>query len=751
MAVPAVPARVPAARLRRAAARPARRVVRAAGSRRRHGSNAYSATPGSARRGRSTSAAAATPASTAGGRVAFLARRRPAAQRHGLRDRRGAARRRAAPRVPRHRPRLRRRCGTRSAWPTCSPATTSHVTIGERIGADGLHGPRLRAGLDHDAAAGRARRMAGAAADPRRAAHERRELARRLRAGRLRGSQRYGLRVHELRRFAELPRLAGGAVRARARHPPGRRRATPRGCAAGGWRWWRPRRSPRRPADTGATCSARDAEMMVAKGMYVHTRSGWLSERSLCYLASGRPVLAQDTGFADCHPAGEGLLAFATPDEALAGVEAIRAEPARHAAAARELAREHFDSDRVLCAAARPCRSRAGVTTVIVSGAVANKHRHGGSAWVRLSWAEAFAPTGLRRPLRRDSSTRACRRRSAARRACRATRRTPPRSRRRWTRPAWPNRRRCSARTVRRVTGLSREELLDRAAGAALLVNLSGHLRDAQLLARAPACARSSTSTPATPRSGSPRATTSAPRATTLHFTVGANVGTRALRAADRRAALAGDPPAGRARALARRRRRGSPASRRSAAGAARTGRSSWAGRTLRRQGPRVPAAGRTCPARDGPAVRGRARHPRRRRSRRATACAPAAGACGRRQSRGDAGRVRALRARLGRGVLGRPGRLRAHAQRLVQRPHRPLPRERPPRARAGHRVRATRCRSARACSTFTHARRTPSRRARELVGRSRPPRRGGAAARRGALRPGAALAPLLDAAGVAP
>jgi hypothetical protein len=87
---------------------------------------------------------------------------------------------------------------------------------------------------------------------------------------------------------------------------------------------------------------------MVAKEMYVASRSGWLSERSLCYLASGRPVLAQDTGLEELYPTGEGLVTYTTLDEAVAGVESIRAEPAAHAAAARALAEEHFDSDRVL-------------------------------------------------------------------------------------------------------------------------------------------------------------------------------------------------------------------------------------------------------------------------------------------------------------------------------------------------------------------------------------------------------------------
>ena len=82
--------------------------------------------------------------------------------------------------------------------------------------------------------------------------------------------------------------------------------------------------------------------------MYVDTRGGWVSERSLCYLASGRPVLAQATGFEELYPTGRGLLAFSTPDEAAAGIEAIAADYRGHAAEAREVACEYFDSDRVL-------------------------------------------------------------------------------------------------------------------------------------------------------------------------------------------------------------------------------------------------------------------------------------------------------------------------------------------------------------------------------------------------------------------
>lgn len=161
------------------------------------------------------------------------------------------------------------------------------------------------------------------------------------------GGRRYGLRVHELRRFAQLPRRAGGRFELALDIDPADA-ADARLLTAGGWRLVEP------AAAAGSLSAYRryvqhsDAEVMVAKGMYVQSRSGWMSERSLCYLASGRPVLAQDTGFSERYPCGEGLVAFTTLDEAIAGVEAIRRDPARHAAAARELAEAYFASDIVL-------------------------------------------------------------------------------------------------------------------------------------------------------------------------------------------------------------------------------------------------------------------------------------------------------------------------------------------------------------------------------------------------------------------
>lgn len=95
---------------------------------------------------------------------------------------------------------------------------------------------------------------------------------------------------------------------------------------------------------------ASKAEFGVAKHTYVATRSGWFSDRTECYLAAGRPSLVQDTGWTAHLPSGEGLLAFSSPEEALAGIDLINSDYDRHARRAAEIARDHFDARRVLTA-----------------------------------------------------------------------------------------------------------------------------------------------------------------------------------------------------------------------------------------------------------------------------------------------------------------------------------------------------------------------------------------------------------------
>lgn len=93
---------------------------------------------------------------------------------------------------------------------------------------------------------------------------------------------------------------------------------------------------------------ASGAEVSVAKGAFVRTASGWFSDRTTRYLASGKPAVVQDTGFTRSIPAGEGLFAFRTLEDAVTAVKAIEADYDHHGRAARALAEEHFDSDVVL-------------------------------------------------------------------------------------------------------------------------------------------------------------------------------------------------------------------------------------------------------------------------------------------------------------------------------------------------------------------------------------------------------------------
>ena len=89
-------------------------------------------------------------------------------------------------------------------------------------------------------------------------------------------------------------------------------------------------------------------EFTVAKDLNIRTRSGWFSDRSACYLAAGRPVINQDTGFDNILPTGEGLFSFRTMDDILAAFDAINTDYERHSRAALEIAREYFDAGRVL-------------------------------------------------------------------------------------------------------------------------------------------------------------------------------------------------------------------------------------------------------------------------------------------------------------------------------------------------------------------------------------------------------------------
>ncbi|MEI6070305.1 MAG: glycosyltransferase family 1 protein [Verrucomicrobiae bacterium] len=88
-------------------------------------------------------------------------------------------------------------------------------------------------------------------------------------------------------------------------------------------------------------------EWSIAKNGYVRSRSGWFSCRSACYLAAGKPVVVQDTGWTDHLPSGEGVLAFSSPEEAAAGIAEVSSDYPRHCRAARAFAEKHFGAEKV--------------------------------------------------------------------------------------------------------------------------------------------------------------------------------------------------------------------------------------------------------------------------------------------------------------------------------------------------------------------------------------------------------------------
>ncbi len=160
--------------------------------------------------------------------------------------------------------------------------------------------------------------------------------------------QTYGQKDVEFRRFIDLPsRIAPASIELAI--GPGHGRRTPYDLLKyKGWRL----------ADPAVVCPDLDslreytqssmAEWSIAKNGYVLGQSGWFSERSARYLAAGRPVVVQDTGFSKVLPVAEGILPFRTMAEAVNGIRKVELDYERHSKAARAIAEEYFDSAKVL-------------------------------------------------------------------------------------------------------------------------------------------------------------------------------------------------------------------------------------------------------------------------------------------------------------------------------------------------------------------------------------------------------------------
>jgi hypothetical protein len=157
------------------------------------------------------------------------------------------------------------------------------------------------------------------------------------------GGVEYGLKDIEFWKIADLPSRVSScleiALGGKAPYDK---------IAAAGWRL-------AAAADVTATVSTyRDyiarsrGEFSVAVNLEVKTRSGWFSDRTAAYLATGKPAVVQDTGFSEDLPCGEGLFAFRTIDDAAAAIEEIGRDYERHCRAARRIAEEHLDARRII-------------------------------------------------------------------------------------------------------------------------------------------------------------------------------------------------------------------------------------------------------------------------------------------------------------------------------------------------------------------------------------------------------------------
>jgi len=157
----------------------------------------------------------------------------------------------------------------------------------------------------------------------------------------------YGQKAHSLRELIALPeRSQEPLVLALEIHPDEQRDiAALRGH---GWQLVDPVEVAGTPQAYQRFVQGSKGEIGVAKSGYVRSRCGWFSDRSACYLASGRPVVAQDTGFSRFLPTGDGLLAFSGEEQALRAIASVHRDHDRHRRAARALAEEHFASGRVL-------------------------------------------------------------------------------------------------------------------------------------------------------------------------------------------------------------------------------------------------------------------------------------------------------------------------------------------------------------------------------------------------------------------
>jgi hypothetical protein len=157
----------------------------------------------------------------------------------------------------------------------------------------------------------------------------------------------YGQKAHSVRRMIDLPGRTREVLRPALAIDPAEAKDLD-ALDAHGWQLTDPALVANTPHRYRDFIHASKGEFGIAKSGYVESQCGWFSDRSVCYLASGRPVVAQETGFSRVLPTGEGLLAFNTAEEAADALDAVSGDYPRHCRRAREIAEEYFRSDLVL-------------------------------------------------------------------------------------------------------------------------------------------------------------------------------------------------------------------------------------------------------------------------------------------------------------------------------------------------------------------------------------------------------------------
>ena len=178
-----------------------------------------------------------------------------------------------------------------------------------------------------------------------------------------RGGATLGPKAHEFRKLLDVPRLCPEQTFEIALDIHGADRADREALVDHGWQLVDPAVVAGDPAAFRRYVQGSAAEFSAAQSIYVQTGSGWLGDRTVRYLASGKPAVVQDTGIGANYPTGEGLLTFRTNQEAAACVRDVASDYARHCRAARRLAEQYFDARLVAadllqaCADDRPLRA----------------------------------------------------------------------------------------------------------------------------------------------------------------------------------------------------------------------------------------------------------------------------------------------------------------------------------------------------------------------------------------------------------